>query len=138
MAHQSFFKHDMDTRVDVAAEKKAAAEQHWRAVCKLVDARDVRQCRCCNRRSDPDATGLLMRGHRHHLIYKSAGGPNETWNICTLCSRCHEDEHHNKLRITGPTDLVDANGPLTFWRKPDSGLWYVVLEEIAVRQVRRD
>lgn len=129
----TFFKQDEPSRVDVAREKQAAEEKVWRDVCKAVDARDGRQCRCCDKRSDPDATGLLKRGHRHHLIYRSAGGTHTTDNLCTLCADCHNDEHKNRLRIEGNPD-----DKLTFFREDANDQWFIVREEIAVRQVRRD
>ena len=131
--HVSFFKHDMPSRVDLAVAKKAAEDKQWREVCAIVDARDGRQCRCCDKRSDPEATGTLKRGHRHHLVYLSAGGQDVPENICTLCAQCHSDEHHNKLRIEGNPDVA-----LTFFRKDEAGEWFTVREEIAVRVVRRD
>lgn len=133
MSHQTFFKHDMPSRVDEAKEKKAADDLAWRAVCLIVDRRDGRQCRCCDKRSDPEATGLLTRGHRHHLIYRSAGGEDVSSNLATLCGSCHSDEHHNKLRIEGNPDVA-----LTFSRQDKDGEWYIVRHEIAVRQVLRD
>lgn len=149
--NQTFFKADEPSRHERAKVKKADADALWRAVCKAVDARDGRQCRCCDKRSDPEATGLLTRGHRHHIVYRSAGGQDESWNLVTLCAECHADEHANRLQIVcvlsvsggstdGPTEttVVGANGPLTFWRKDITGNWFISREEIAVRQVRRD
>ena len=129
----TFFKHDMDSRVDVARDKKAAAEKVWREVCKAVDLRDGKVCRCCDKRSDPDATGLLTRGHRHHIVYRSAGGKDTTDNLLTLCAACHNDEHKSRLQIGGNPDVA-----VTFWRKDDGGIWCVVREESAVRVVRKD
>ena len=134
----SMFKWDQPSRVDVKRAKETEAEARWRRVCKVVDQRDGRMCRCCDKWSDPEATGLFTRGHRHHIIYKSAGGADESWNLLTLCAKCHSDEHRNKLRLTGLSDHVDANEGVTFWRKDERGMWCVVREEIAVRQIRRD
>lgn len=130
MPHQTFPK---PCRVDEKRERKTEAEAIWRAVCKAVDARDGRICRCCDKRSDPEATGLLERGHRHHIIYRSAGGADSTSNICTLCANCHSAEHHHRLRIEGDPDVA-----LTFFRTDERGAWFTCREEIAVRQVRRD
>lgn len=129
----TFFKQDEPSRVDIAREKEAAEDAAWRALCKAVDTRDGRYCRCCDKRSDPDSSGLLKRGHRHHLLYRSAGGADVDSNIVTLCASCHSDEHKNKLRIEG-----NPNTALTFYRKDERGQWFTVREEIAVRQVRRD
>ena len=133
MTFQTFFKHDQPSRVERAAEKKATADAAWRAVCKAVDARDGKSCRCCDKRSDPEATGLLTRGHRHHLVYRSAGGKDVTTNLATLCAACHSDEHGNKLRIEGNPDVA-----LTFLRRDEAGQWFVSRQEVAVRQVLRD
>lgn len=133
MSHQTFFKHDLPSRVQRAAEVKKAEDALRRLVYKRVDERDGRVCRCCDRRSDPDATGLLTRGHRHHMIYRSAGGTDDSGNLVTLCATCHDDEHHSRLRIEG-----NPNTSLTFSRKDKEGEWYIVRHEIAVRQVWRD
>ena len=136
--HQTFFKQDMPSRVDRKREKKAAEDAAWRAVCKVVDARDGRSCRCCDKRSDPDAAGLLTRGHRHHLVYRSAGGRDESSNLVTLCAGCHDDEHHNRLRITGTSGDANADEGLIFWRKDEHGVWFVAREEVDVRVPRKD
>lgn len=133
MAHQTFFKSDMKTRVDVALADDAADSKQWRKVCAFVDARDERSCRCCDKRTNPDMTGLL-RGHRHHIVYRSAGGPDETWNVCTLCPSCHDAEHVKRtLTVEG-----NADEKLTFSRKDEHGDWYVSRQEIAVRVIERD
>jgi hypothetical protein len=134
MGHQTFFKHDLPSRVETAKKRKADADATWRAVCKEVDLRDGKHCRCCDKRSDPDATGLLVRGHRHHLVYRSAGGKDVAPNLVSLCADCHAAEHQHRLRIEGG----DANGPLIFWRKDADDHWFIAREEIAVRVVRRD
>lgn len=123
------------SRVDVAAEREAADDAKWRACCKVVDLRDGRQCRCCDRKSDPETSGLLKRGHRHHIQYRSAGGPDESWNVVTLCAFCHNSEHVKRtLEIEGNADVA-----LTFKRKDkDTGEWYVTRQETAVLVVLRD
>lgn len=130
---QTFFKSDIPSRIDAARARKAAAEAEWRAVCLKVDARDHRQCRCCDKRSDPEATGLLAKGHRHHLTYRSAGGADTTDNLVTLCATCHSDEHRNRLRIEGNPDVA-----LTFYRQDDAGAWYVSRQESAPGITVRD
>lgn len=36
--------------------------------------------------------------HRHHIIYRSEGGPTDYWNIIVLCERCHRMVHSNKRK----------------------------------------
>lgn len=52
--------------------------------------RDAWMCRHCRARS-----GL----HPHHVIYKSHQGPDELWNLITLCAQCHRAHHDGHLRI---------------------------------------
>lgn len=134
-ARRALQKWEMKSRVDVAVEQEAADTKQWRAVCKVVDVRDNRQCRCCDRRSDPEAPGLLKRGHRHHIQYRSAGGPDESWNLVSLCFQCHDLVHvKHTLEVEGNADVA-----LTFKREnPATGGWYVTRQEIGVRQVERD
>lgn len=131
--HQTFWKSDMRTRVDVAIAQDAEDDKAWRDCCKIVDPRDGRACRCCGKRTNPDATGLL-RGHRHHVIYRSAGGPDESWNVATLCASCHDEEHVKRtLHVEGNADIA-----LTFLRRDANGEWYVWRQEISVGVFHRD
>lgn len=88
-------------------ERKLAKDAHWREVCRLVDLRDGHHCRVCGSWTNPDGLTLLDRGHRHHLIYRSAGGPDETWNVATICSKHHAEEHDGKLQLSGDADARD-------------------------------
>lgn len=141
MAHTSYFKHDMETRVDVALEKQADDAKLERQYNAEIDRRDGRQCRACGKRTDPDAVGLL-RGHRAHIVYASAGGSMESSNRVTLCPRCHQDEHKDRLRFTetgGPYVGLDANAGMEFWRKDvDSGGWYLSRRELLPHVIEKD
>jgi hypothetical protein len=47
--------------------------------------------------------------HRHHIVYRSHRGPDEPWNLTTLCAwHHHRGVHGTGLRIRGlaPDDLV--------------------------------
>lgn len=137
MAHATNFKHDMDTRVDDALDKKAEAEKTWRDCCKAVDARDHRRCRATGKKTDPDAVGLL-RGHRAHIVYRSAGGPDTPENVITLSPEAHNAEHKNKLRIEFLDQALGANGPCEFWKKDEAGNWFLWRREVAVGRFERD
>lgn len=82
-----------------------AAQQ--KTVYQLVNDRDGMSCRVCHRFCPTNAVGVLDRGHHHHLIYRSAGGKDETWNVCLLCPKCHNDEHRSKLQLSGNADERD-------------------------------
>lgn len=129
---RSHFKSDEDTRVEEALRRHVDKAKQWWQVCQIVDARDGRRCRCCDKRTNADAIGLL-RGHRHHIQFKSACGPDESWNLVTLDAQCHSDVHRHRLRIEG-----DADQQLTFWRLSDDDTEYCARREIAVRIVEND
>jgi 5-methylcytosine-specific restriction endonuclease McrA len=78
------------------------ANKHAKACYK----RDDYRCRHCNSR------GPL---HPHHIIPVGRGGPDELWNIITLCAFCHgEGVHKANLKIIEP---ADANGAVTMVRR---------------------
>jgi hypothetical protein len=39
--------------------------------------------------------------HLHHVVYRSAGGPDEEWNCCYLCFSCHRRIHSVRMRVWG-------------------------------------
>lgn len=57
--------------------------------------RDGWRCRHCN-----DRNSL----HPHHVVYKSHQGPDELWNLITLCAQCHNAHHEGKLLVIYPKD----------------------------------
>lgn len=127
------FKQGQPTRYDRKAEKAKAEAEHERQVYAQVNARDRYTCRVCGAAADPKAVGVLNRGHHHHVVYRSAGGPTETWNIALLCARCHNAEHHHDLDVEGNADVA-----LTMLRKDDAGQWYIVRQELAPHVVEKD
>lgn len=134
---QTNFKHDLPTRVDLRAARDAEKERAWRECCKSVDARDHRICRCCGKRTNPDDIGLI-RGHRHHIVYRSAGGPDTPENVVTLCWQCHNAEHKNRLQIVVIVLEFGANGALEFWGKNEDGDWFLSRRELEVGRMERD
>jgi 5-methylcytosine-specific restriction endonuclease McrA len=129
----SFFKWDAPSRFDLAKEKELEEAAAWEKARKAVDARDKRICRACGKRSELDAVGLTKRGHRHHLVYRSAGGKDISSNLVTLCSKCHNEEHMHRLRIDG-----DADVKLEFWRLAVDDEWYLDRREVAPGIVEKD
>jgi hypothetical protein len=137
---QTFFKHDMVTRVDDALDRQQQDAAEERLFNKLIDARDGRRCRACGKATDCDSIALL-RGHRAHIVYASAGGPMDPFNRVTLCPKDHSDEHKDTLRFTeegGPYVGVNANEPMEFWRRGDDGRWYLSRREVSVGVPERD
>lgn len=38
--------------------------------------------------------------HCHHIIFRSDEGPDESWNMITVCSTCHDAVHAYELFIS--------------------------------------
>lgn len=133
MAHVTFFKHQLTNRVEAKRKAKADAEKDWRALCRVVDARDKGRCRVCGRRCDPDATDMLRRAERHHIVYRSAGGQDTPENVLVLCLGCHQDEHAHRLKVDG-----NAETGIEIWRRDAAGEWFMCRRETAVGVVEHD
>jgi len=127
------FKWQAKSRVDEKRERQNAEETHWRAVCAGVTKRDAGHCRVCGRRCDPFATAMLARGEHHHLIYRSAGGVDETWNVILACKGCHDDEHAGRIQVNGNGDTG-----IEIWRRGEGGELYLSVRETGVGVVERD
>jgi hypothetical protein len=97
-------------RVLARRDEKRDAEKLERIVNAEVDARDKKQCRCCERKADSNASTLLERLHRHHIVYRSALGEESAANKVSLCAWCHAAEHAGQLKIIG----TNANERLEF------------------------
>ncbi len=66
--------------------------EEYRQLCKRVLDRDGWRCR--NR-----ACGMRNNLHVHHIIFRSQGGTDESWNLITICNECHNKVHAYKLFI---------------------------------------
>lgn len=82
--------------------------EEYAVLCRGILKRDGWRCRNCKSRCNL---------HVHHIIFRSAEGPDEDWNLCTLCSSCHDGIHKDiqdgimGLVIEQP---ADANFRLVF------------------------
>lgn len=88
----------------------------YKMLCQQILQRDGYRCRNC------DAREQL---HIHHCLFRSHGGPDESWNLLTLCLSCHAGIHtairdgEPGLRIIQPEQkMFDANLPVQFLRAP--------------------
>lgn len=82
-------------RAKARARRQEAA--HAKTVYLAVDARDRFACRvCCAHKGDSI--------HRHHIVFRSAGGPTTTANVCHLCDECHRAVHAHRVKLTGDAD----------------------------------
>ena len=93
-----------------AKRQKAAGQRRQAKADKLVyravDARDGLRCRICG-----EWAGLDI--HRHHLVYRSAGGLTTTANVLSLCPTCHVvGIHGGRLKASGDADERGRYGRL--------------------------
>ena len=104
MQWRSLSKRYAKSRADEKAEKRTAAKKQQRDVYAMVTKRDNRKCRACLNQADPSALDMLKRGHHHHVVFRSAGGRDESSNLMLACTRCHSAIHAHKLTVTGNAD----------------------------------
>lgn len=84
--------------------------EEYHALCQIVLTRDEFKCRHCGMRSEL---------HIHHVQFRSAQGPDEAWNLCTLCEQCHSALHRGDLVLVpfgAQVPPYDANYELRFQR----------------------
>lgn len=93
------------------------SEVNLKALREQVYARDGFKCRHCKFRN-----GLAA----HHIIYRSQGGDDASWNLITLCSGigspCHQAVHRGDLGIVDPKfpgGAVNADKSVRFVRCND-------------------
>lgn len=66
-----------------------------------VAERDMGVCRGCGH-----AGYAWGRPHIHHIVFRSHGGPDEAWNLITLCKRCHDRAHRLDREVFYPAWLL--------------------------------
>jgi 5-methylcytosine-specific restriction endonuclease McrA len=73
----------------------------YHALVQSILKRDGWKCRSC---------GLRQNLHVHHIQYRSHSGPDESWNLITLCNQCHEAVHRGDLTFgwDDPSPIADG------------------------------
>jgi 5-methylcytosine-specific restriction endonuclease McrA len=106
-------------KAKTAAKRKAkeAERQAWLRMRMRIYERDKGCCRCCQK-PVKFTSGDWDQASTHHIVYRSAGGSDETSNLVTICMRDHQAEHGHLLSIEG-----NADGLLSFvrYRFTDAG-----------------
>ena len=96
---------------DRAAERQAQIDRvnenrTLAAIRRAIYERDKGCCRVCGRVMALEHPNPKMQMHWHHIVYRSAGGPNTVENGLSLCWRDHQREHAHTLVIKGTGALV--------------------------------
>jgi hypothetical protein len=95
------------------ADRTRAADDGWRACCRLVDARDRYQCRCCGRRTVRTLTLCPERAEHHHVLRRGVvpALDCDLRNVLLVCKNCHGKLTRHELRITGtPEQTFELDG----------------------------
>jgi 5-methylcytosine-specific restriction endonuclease McrA len=58
--------------------------KEYATLCKSILQRDQWKCRSCGSRNSL---------HIHHIVFRSQQGPDEAWNLITICNSCHDGVH---------------------------------------------
>lgn len=134
---EPFFKGDEPSRHDQAKQRRTDIEARWRIVCRQVDTRDNRRCRCCGRQGNPDGIDALDKLHRHHLAFRSKGGQDVASNVLLLCPTCHDAVHVKRTLRIEATSVSGADGGLDFWQTRN-GEEFLRRHEVSCGVVERD
>jgi hypothetical protein len=97
----SFFEDDNRSRRKRSRLKLPHAE--YKKLCELVYERDRWRCILCKYRMDL---------HAHHVVFRSQGGDDATYNLITVCSDCHEAIHNRFviiLSLDGDNEPINAD-----------------------------
>lgn len=73
---------------------------------RRVLRRDNHTCRDCSRilKNYPNALDV------HHIIMRRDGGPNEDWNLVTLCKTCHVVLHEKIFKANQRVNQKKSKG----------------------------
>ncbi len=70
-------------------KEEVEQEPEWRAIAKVVKARDKHTCKSCRIK-----VGLTV----HHIIPREEGGKDYPPNLITLCENCHNEIEELDIR----------------------------------------
>lgn len=87
-------------------EAKRKAENDWRVLSKLIEARDGGRCRICGARTVKPGGDPELIGAAHHVIFRSAQGPSIARNLIWVDALCHERIHSHQIDVTGTADKL--------------------------------
>ena len=90
-------------------------EPEWKAIVKVIKARDNYRCVSCRKRNNLSV---------HHILSRENGGKDYPPNLVTLCIACHneieelgiktleqiEDLHYNRKYIKKDKKKIDGTG----------------------------
>jgi 5-methylcytosine-specific restriction endonuclease McrA len=103
-------------------EKKVAALAHYLEERKVALARDQRRCRVCGKTAT----------ETHHIIARSLGGPDDAWNLASVCVNrldggCHRQLTDHIVTMRGNAD--EPNGLVIERWNDDAGTWVPITQE---------
>ncbi len=122
--HQTFFKHQMETRHESKDRRKAEKLKAQVDCYAAVDLRDKSICRVTGQHVTAGHADPHKRREHHHLLNRSLGGLHETRNVITISAFVHSLIHAGKAHLEGDANLRDADGRfcgVTYQRMTESG-----------------
>ena len=79
-------------------EEKRVDPVIWGPLAAKIRAQDDHQCQSCMRKKEPHENNFPV----HHILPRSQGGPDEEWNLMTLCPNCHPTTDAQKNPVKYP------------------------------------
>lgn len=85
-------------------EQRRGKATRQRTAFDAVDDRDKGRCQLTGRKADTHSPNPLDRIHHHHIVPRSAGGPDLTWNLASVLREVHELLHAVRVTVRGDAD----------------------------------
>lgn len=99
-----------EKRLAKAATKRTEtkkAQAAWLALSAKVRQRDGNQCRICTCQTTRWGVGdPRFWSECHHIVFRSAGGPDSLENCINTCRRCHAAIHAHEIDLSGTADTL--------------------------------
>lgn len=85
----------------------------YKELCTSVHQRDGWKCRA-------PGCGVRQNLHCHHIVFRSHGGDDASYNLITVCMRCHDLIHTRHLVVLPLKDgaMIDADKGVKWMRIP--------------------
>lgn len=83
-----------------ASRFRLSRKDYLKLLYEVVFPREKRRCRVCKLRGEL---------HGHHIIYRSHGGGDYSWNLLAVCGDCHQAIHDRHVIVLPVRDGHDIN-----------------------------
>jgi 5-methylcytosine-specific restriction endonuclease McrA len=93
-------------------KEKRVDPKIWVPLAKKIREQDGHQCQSCDREKEQGENNFPV----HHILPRGQGGPDEEWNLMTLCPSCHPTTDAQKNAVKYPHEYQSK---LSYFDEPE-------------------